>query len=127
MVRLVDRRTDRWAGASASVRAAGAHAALHPCGGDHPQRAGPALRRRAPARPADAGSLPGNGAFTLYEDDGHSFEYEHGQFSTTSYTLRRAEDRLVFEIGEHEGAYVPPTRQLLIRVHAVGEQAAEGH
>ena len=90
---------------------------------------GPDLRY-ADERPLDPLTLdlyPGNGAFTLYEDDGHSFEYEHGQFSTTSYTLRRAEDRLVFEIGEHEGAYVPPTRQLLIRVHAVGEQAAEGH
>jgi len=69
---------------------------------------------------------PGNGAFTLYEDDGHSFEYEHGQFSTTSYTLRRTEDRLFFEIGAREGAYVPPARRLLIRVRAVGEQAAEG-
>jgi len=70
---------------------------------------------------------PGNGAFTLYEDDGHSFEYEQGQFSTTSYTLRQTADRLVLEIGLREGAYVPPTRQLVIRVHAVDEQAAEGH
>ena len=70
---------------------------------------------------------PGNGAFTLYEDDGHSFEYEQGQFCTTSYTLRRTEDRLIFEIGAREGAYVLPARRLLIRIHAVDEQAAQGH
>jgi hypothetical protein len=52
--------------------------------------------------------------------------YERGQFATTSYTLRQEVDRLVFEIGAREGAYVPPVRQLLIRVHAVGEQTAEG-
>jgi alpha-glucosidase len=81
-------------------------------------------------RPLDSLTLdlyPGNGAFTLYEDDGYSFEYEHGQFSTTSYTLRRREDRLVFEIGVRQGGYVPPARRLLIRVRAVDEQAAEGH
>jgi alpha-glucosidase len=84
----------------------------------------------ADERPLDPLTLdlyPGNGAFTLYEDDGHSFEYEHGQFSTTSYTLRQTTDRLVFEIGVRDGAYVPPARRLLIRVRAVDEQAAEGH
>src|SRR5207248_6921321 len=80
-----------------------------------------------PLDPLTLDLYPGNGAFTLYEDDGHSFAYEHGQFSTTSYTLRRTEDRLVLEIGAREGAYVPPARRLLIRVHAVDEQAADGH
>ena len=68
---------------------------------------------------------PGNGAFTLYEDDGHSFEYEQGQFCMTSYTLRQQEDRLVFEIGAREGAYIPPKRQLVIKVHAMDEQVAQ--
>jgi alpha-glucosidase len=84
----------------------------------------------ADERPLDPLTLdlyPGDGTFTLYEDDGHSFQYEHGQFCTTSYTLRRAEDRLVFEIGTREGAYVPPARRLLIRLHAVDEQVAEEH
>jgi alpha-glucosidase len=84
----------------------------------------------AEERPLDPLTLdlyPGDGAFTLYEDDGHSFQYEQGQFSTTSYTLRQTADRLVFEIGAREGAYVPPARRLVIRVHAVGEQASEGY
>ena len=81
-------------------------------------------------RPLDPLTLdlyPGNGAFTLYEDDGHSFEYEHGQFCTTRYMLRRTGDRLVFEIGAREGAYVPPARRLMMRIHAVDIQAVEGH
>jgi alpha-glucosidase len=81
-------------------------------------------------RPLDPLTLdlyPGNGAFTLYEDDGHSFEYEQSQFCTTSYTLQRTEDRLVFEIGARNGAYVPAARRLQLRVHAVDEQTAQGH
>ncbi len=70
---------------------------------------------------------PGDGTFTLYEDDGRSFEYERGQFCTTSYTLRRTGGRLDFEIGPREGAYIPPARQIVIRLHGVDEQAMEGH
>jgi alpha-glucosidase len=90
---------------------------------------GPDLRY-ADERPLDPLTLdlyPGDGAFTLYEDDGHSFEYERGQFCTTSYTLRRTDDRLVFASGAREGAYAPPQRRLVIRVHAVQEQATQGH
>lgn len=90
---------------------------------------GPNLRYtdERPLDPLTLDLYSGNGAFTLYEDDGHSFEYEGGQFSTTSYALRRAGDRLVFEIGAREGAYIRPARELLIRVHAVDKQAVEGH
>ena len=68
---------------------------------------------------------PGIGTFTLYEDDGHSFEYEQGQFCTTNYTLRQMEDRLVFEIGAREGAYLPPERQIVIKVHAMDYQVLQ--
>ncbi len=90
---------------------------------------GPDLRYtdELPLDPLTLNLYPGNGAFTLYEDDGHSFEYEHGQFSTTSYTLQQMGDRLVFSIGAREGAYIPPMRRFLIVVHAVDEQAVEGY
>ncbi len=78
-----------------------------------------------PLDPLTLDLYPGNGVFTLYEDDGHSFEYEQGQFCTTSYTLHRTGDRLVFEIGAREGAYIPPKRQLLIKVHAMDSQAVQ--
>ncbi len=80
-----------------------------------------------PLDPLTLDLYPGNGTFTLYEDDGHSFEYEQGQFCTTNYTLRQTEDQLIFEIGARQGAYIPPKRQLVIRIHAMDAQAVQGH
>src|SRR5437764_11381293 len=88
---------------------------------------GPDLRcaDERPLDPLTPDLYPGNGAFTLYEDDGSSFEYEQGQFCTTNYTLRKTEDRLVFEIGAREGAYIPQQRQIVIKVHGMGGQAVQ--
>ena len=80
-----------------------------------------------PLDPLTLDIYPGNGAFTFYEDDGHSFEYEQGQFCKTSYTLNQTGDRLVFEIGVREGAYIPSKRQVVIKVHAVDEQAVQAY
>ncbi|HXX79031.1 MAG TPA: DUF5110 domain-containing protein, partial [Ktedonobacteraceae bacterium] len=76
-----------------------------------------------PLHPLTLDVYPGEGEFTLYEDDGHSFEYEQGQFCTTTYRLRLMKDRLAFEIEARQGDYIPPKRQLVIRVHAVDERA----
>jgi len=73
-------------------------------------------------RPLDPLTLdlyPGDGEFTLYEDDGHTFAYEQGEFCTTTYLLHREHDRLVLQIGERTGLYIPRERQLVIRVHAI--------
>lgn len=70
---------------------------------------------------------PGDGAFTLYEDDGHSFAYEQGHCCTTSYRLHVEGGRLGFEIGARAGAYAPPERRLVLHIHAVSERAAQGH
>ena len=78
-----------------------------------------------PLDPLTLDLYPGNGAFTLYEDDGYSFEYEQDQFCTTNYMLRMTGNRLVFEIGAREGAYIPPQRQLVIKVHAMDGQAIQ--
>lgn len=69
---------------------------------------------------------PGNGTFTLYEDDGHTFEHERGLFCTTRYrlALEEADTLLRLEIGERTGSYHPPARRLTICVHAIGEEAA---
>jgi alpha-glucosidase len=76
-----------------------------------------------PLNPLTLDVYPGEGEFTLYEDDGRSFEYEQGQFCTTTYRLSQTKDQLVFEVSTRQGAYIPPKRQLLIKVHATGEQA----
>jgi alpha-glucosidase len=76
-------------------------------------------------RPLDVLTLEvyaGNGAFTLYEDDGFSFEYEQGRFCTTSYRVQQSDTGLgglSIEGGARTGAYVPVTRKLVLRVHGV--------
>lgn len=73
---------------------------------------------------------PGNGAFTLYEDDGHTFAYEQGQYCTTGYTLQRQTDcatnttMLRFDICKRSGEYIPPNRRIIVRIHAMDECAA---
>lgn len=76
-------------------------------------------------RPLDPLTLdvyPGDGAFTLYEDDGSTFAYEQGQFCTTTYQVHHDGGQLVLTIGQREGGYVPSTRQIVVRVHAVAAQ-----
>jgi alpha-glucosidase len=81
-------------------------------------------------RPPDALALdlfPGNGGFTLYEDDGSACASERGRFCTTSYRLRADAERLRFSIGARDGAYAVPPRRVLLRVHGVGARVAEQH
>lgn len=79
---------------------------------------GPALSH-TDERPLDRLTLdlfPGDGALTLYEDDGHSFAHEQGQLCTTRYDLRLAGDTLTLTIGAREGGYAPPAREVALRV-----------
>jgi alpha-glucosidase len=74
---------------------------------------------------------PGEGTFTLYEDDGQSFEYERGDFCMTMYRLYYAEGEpsqprtLVFDMSERVGGYSPPDRQVVLKVHNVAAPRAE--
>jgi alpha-glucosidase len=89
---------------------------------------GPALRY-ADERPLDALALdlfPGDGEFTLYEDDGHSFGYQQGDFCTTRYTLRRDGDELIFTIGAREGQYVPADRHVAVKVQGPDRWTSDG-
>jgi alpha-glucosidase len=89
---------------------------------------GPAMRY-TDERPLDALTLdlfPGDGEFTLYEDDGHTFAYQHGQFCTTRYTLRREGMDLVFTIGKREGDYIPTRRTITVNVKGPDRYAADG-
>ncbi|HEY1011769.1 MAG TPA: glycoside hydrolase family 31 protein [Herpetosiphonaceae bacterium] len=62
---------------------------------------------------------PGTGAFTLYEDDGASFEHEQGAFCATTYRVERAGSALLLSQSAREGAFQPPARRLLLRIHGV--------
>ncbi len=81
-------------------------------------------------RPLDPLTLhlyPGEGTFTLYEDDGISFAYQRGQFCTTTYTLHRDANHLVFSIAARSGNYTPPPRQVVVRVHDIDAGAVADH
>ena len=51
-----------------------------------------------------------------YEDDGHTFAYQHGQFCTTHYTLRRDGSHMTLTIGKRTGDYVPAQRTVTVQV-----------
>lgn len=70
---------------------------------------------------------PGEGAWTLYEDDGHSFDYEHGRCCTSAYRLRCEGQQLLLSIGARVGTYTPPARRLVLRLHGAGPAAAQAH
>jgi alpha-glucosidase len=73
-------------------------------------------------RPLDRLTLdlfPGDGDFTLYEDDGHTFAYERGEFCTTHYTLRQEGVGLSLAIGAREGDFIPAPRRVGIRVNGL--------
>jgi alpha-glucosidase len=67
---------------------------------------------------------PGDGEFTLYEDDGRSFDYRQGAYATTTYCVRQpGSDRPIVEIAARQGAWTPPDRTVIVEVVGVGEQA----
>jgi alpha-glucosidase len=90
---------------------------------------GPALQF-ADERPLDPLTLeifPGEGAFTLYEDDGHSLAHQRGEWCTTRYRVALDGGDLVLELGARAGRYIPPPRDLILRVHGLSERAVAGH
>ncbi|HEY9627384.1 MAG TPA: glycoside hydrolase family 31 protein [Coleofasciculaceae cyanobacterium] len=67
----------------------------------------------------------GRGEFTLYEDDGNSFEYYDGAWITTDYRVYPEGDRIVVAIGERSGDWTPHPRRVIVEVVGVGEQVFE--
>ncbi|HEY9800499.1 MAG TPA: glycoside hydrolase family 31 protein [Leptolyngbyaceae cyanobacterium] len=64
----------------------------------------------------------GEGEFTLYEDDGRSFEYKTGKFSTTNYRVYTQNNQTIVEIAAREGDYSPTAREIIVELVGVGEQ-----
>lgn len=60
----------------------------------------------------------GEGEFTLYEDDGNSFDYTAGQWSTTTYRVREQQ----VEISARQGQWQPGSREVIIELVGIGEQ-----
>ena len=65
--------------------------------------------------------FPGNGEFTLYEDDGHTFEYQNGAWATTAYRVSSQGLETIVDIEARQGQWTP-TRETIVQVVGVGEQ-----
>lgn len=65
-------------------------------------------------------SFPGpdgqTGAFTLYEDDGISQDYENGAFTETDITYRRNDDRITLRIEPARGQYEGMVEERAVRM-----------
>ncbi len=65
---------------------------------------------------------PGTGEWTLYEDDGDSFDYQTGSFATTTFQVELTAEQAIVQISR-SGSWQPcPTRVELV---GWGEQALE--
>ncbi len=62
---------------------------------------------------------PGDGEFILYEDDGHTFGHEQGQFCKTHFHLYHFGQDVVLQMDERQGAYVPAPRRLVLHLHDI--------
>jgi alpha-glucosidase len=71
--------------------------------------------------------------YTLYEDDGSTFEYRNGHFSQISISCRVIGDEAIVEIEEHFDNYQPPRQWYELVVFAGGRvlkqqaKAGQGH
>jgi alpha-glucosidase len=65
---------------------------------------------------------PGTGEWTLYEDDGHSFEHEQGVWATTNYKVYLSGDKTIVEIAAREGEFAILEREVTVEVVGIGEQ-----
>jgi len=56
----------------------------------------------------------------LYEDDGLSFDYRDGVFRERTFRQRRGDGKVSVEVGAASGSYLPPARELELRIRWEG-------
>ena len=64
----------------------------------------------------------GDGEFTLYEDDGESFEYRSGAWANTTYRVRAVEQEIIVEVEARQGDWKIGDREVIVELVGVGEQ-----
>jgi len=70
-------------------------------------------------RPSDRLTLrvwAGTGESTLYEDDGRSFDYRQGVWSTTTYRVSMEGEQAIVEIEARKGQWIPPAREVIVKL-----------
>ena len=67
--------------------------------------------------------------FDYYDDDGASYDYEHGQFFQQSLSLQRQGEAVNIDIDAATGSYKPALAFYLLKVHGVAASAVsmDGH
>lgn len=60
----------------------------------------------------------GNSAREYYEDDGQTFDYQHGQFLREQIDVSQSPSQLSVNLSARQGSYDPPARSLVLRIHA---------
>jgi len=68
---------------------------------------------------------PGEGRWTLYEDDGHSFEYRDGAWATTEYRVWMEDEHTIVGIQTRQGNWTPSARTVIVELVGMGEQRFE--
>jgi alpha-glucosidase len=68
---------------------------------------------------------PGEGQWTLYEDDGHSVDAQTGAWASTTYTVSTAGNHVTMEMQPRRGKWMPESRRVIIEMIGVGEQEFE--
>ncbi len=61
----------------------------------------------------------GAGAFTLYEDDGLTYDYEQGHYALTAMTFADHGDHLLLQLSARKGKFQPPARDFVVAIHAL--------
>ena len=65
----------------------------------------------------------GTGEWTLYEDDGRSFDYRLGVWSTTTYRVSMDGEKVIVEIDARQGQWTPPPREVAIELVGGSQQS----
>jgi alpha-glucosidase len=67
-----------------------------------------------PGNPLRVLIAPGNSSVSLYEDDGESLKYRHGDFMRRKFTQTCFTGRRIFEVSAPEGSWRPAKRDLIL-------------
>jgi alpha-glucosidase len=67
----------------------------------------------------------GTNKWTLYEDDGESFDYADGDWATTTYQVYTESNKTIVEISDRIGQWQPHPRAVTVEVVGIGEQQFE--
>jgi alpha-glucosidase len=65
---------------------------------------------------------PGDGEFTLYEDDGQTWNYRQGVWCTMTCQVKHDNDRLNVTLSQRQGSWQPSYTQLTVEMVDIGKQ-----